>query len=186
MRLAQRELYDRLRAEARENHQRVAELARRLDPEELVRRPQAGSWSVGEVLEHLCVVDELSRAIVIRLLAAAPRDAGAPLREWKSTLIGGLIAWGLENPRKMKGPRAFRIGPTPRGGVVEDFLARDSRFIQGMDDAASLDWNALRLPSAALPRIAPKMNLGDSFRINVVHVRRHLGQMERAVQAIRA
>jgi hypothetical protein len=70
--------------------------------------------------------------------------------------------------------------------VVEDFLARDTRFIEALDDAASLDWRALRLPSAALPRFAPKMNLGDAFRINVVHVRRHLGQMERAVASIRA
>ena len=185
MRLVQRELHDRLRTEARANHQRVAELARSLDPEQLVRRPQPGSWSVGEVLEHLCVVDELSRDFVVRLLATAPRDAGAPLREWKSTFIGGLIAGGLEKPRRMKGPRAFRIG-TPRNGVVEDFLARDTRFIEAIDDAASLDWRALRLPSAALPRFAPKMNLGDAFRINVVHVRRHLGQMERAAASIRA
>jgi hypothetical protein len=185
MRLVQRELHDRLRTEARANHQRVADLARALDPEQLVRRPQPGSWSVGEVLEHLCVVDELSRESVVRLLATAPRDAGAPLREWKSTFIGGLIAGGLENPRRMKGPRAFRIG-TPRNGVVEDFLARDTRFIEAIDDAASLDWRALRVPSAALPRFAPKMNLGDAFRINVVHVRRHLGQMERAAASIRA
>lgn len=186
MRLLQRELHDRLRTEARANHQRVADLARALDPERLVRRPAPAGWSVAEVLEHLCVVDELSRDSVVRLLATAPRDAGAPLREWKSSFIGGLIARGLESPRRLKGPKAFRIGPTPRPGVVEEFLGRDSRFIQAMEDAASLDWRALRLPSAALPRIAPKMNLGDAFRINVVHVRRHLGQMERAVQAIGA
>ncbi|HEY2067018.1 MAG TPA: DinB family protein [Gemmatimonadaceae bacterium] len=185
MRLVQRELHDRLRTEARANHQRVADLARALDPEQLVRRPQPASWSVAEVLEHLCVVDELSRESVMTLVATAPRDAGAPLREWKSTFIGGLIAGGLEKPRRMGAPKPFRIG-TPRNGVVEDFLARDSRFLQAMDDAASLDWRALRLRSAALPRFAPTINLGDSFRINVVHVRRHLGQMERAVQSVRA
>jgi hypothetical protein len=186
MRLIQRELHDRLRTEARGNHQRIADLARPLDPERLVRRPAPGSWSVGEVLEHLCVVDELSAPRVTQLIATAPRDAGAPLREWKSTPLGGLIAWGLERPRKTTAPRPFRIGPTPRQGVVEDFLARDTRFIQALDDASSLDWRALRIRSAALPRIAPKMNLGDSFRINVVHVRRHLAQMERALQAIGA
>lgn len=181
MHLTQLELHRQLRTEALANHQRVAALARPLDPERLVRRPSPPGWSVGEVLQHLCVADELYRGPLTALVHGARPDAGAPAREWKPTLIGNFLATMLENPRKLKAPRSFRPGPTPQPGVVEDFLARDARMLALMDQASSLDWRALRMPSPALPLPILKFNLGDVFRINVVHVRRHLGQMERVL-----
>jgi hypothetical protein len=182
MRLQQRELHDRLKSEGLVNHKRVAELARALDPERLVRRPTPIGWSVGEVLEHLCVADEIYRKPLSALINGARPDAGAPLREWKASFFGKLIAGALERPKKMKSPGRFKPGQTPRNGVVEDFLARDTRVLTMMDDAASLDWRKLRMASPALPLPLVWLNLGDVFRIHVVHVRRHLGQMERVVK----
>jgi hypothetical protein len=175
----QRDLHRQLHTEALALRDRIAALARPLDPERLVRRPAAGGWSVGEVLEHLCVADELYAKPLATLTYGARHDAAAPLREWKPTLLGKFIAGALENPRKMRAPGAFRPGPTPRNGVVEDFLTRDSRFVRTMEDAASLDWRALRMNPPTIPLL--KINLGDVFRIRVVHVRRHLGQMERVL-----
>lgn len=183
MQLPQRDLHARLRTEALANHQRIADLARPLDPERLVRRPTPPGWSVGEVLQHLCVGDELYRKPLLALVQGARADAGAPAREWKPTLIGNFVANMLANPRKMRAPKSFQPGPTPQPGVLEDFLARDSRLIALMDQAASLDWRALRMASPALPSLFPKFNLGDLFRIHVVHVRRHLGQIERVIQS---
>jgi hypothetical protein len=185
MGMTQYELHQSLRSEALANHKRVAALARPLDPERLVRRPTPPGWSVGEVLEHLCVADELYRKPVTELVAAARLDAGAPAREWRPSFFGRLIAGALARPRKMKAPGRFKPGATPRNGVVEDFLARDSRLIAMMDDAASLDWRALRLSSPALPLPIIRLNLGDVFNIHVVHVRRHLGQMERVVNGMK-
>jgi hypothetical protein len=184
MRLPQRDLYERLRVEALDNHQRIAALARPLDPERLVRRPVPRGWSVGEVLQHLCLSDELYRKPLLALVNGARPDAGAPAREWKSTFFGNLVASMLENPRKMRAPRVFQPGPAPQPGVVEDFLVRDSRMLALMEQSATLDWRALRMPSPALPIRFLKMNLGDVFRIHVVHVRRHLGQMERVVASM--
>ena len=182
MRRPQRDLHQRLRTEALANHQRIATLARALDPERLVRRPSPPGWSVGEVLQHLSISDELYRAPLMALISGARPDAGAPAREWKSTFAGNLLASMLENPRKMKAPRSFRPGPTPQPGVVEDFLGRDSRMISLMDESSSLDWRALRMSSPAIPLPILRFNLGDVFRIHVVHVRRHLAQMERVAQ----
>jgi hypothetical protein len=184
MQLPQRELHDRLRTEALANHQRVATLARALDPERLVRRPTPSGWSVGEVLQHLCVADELYRKPLLALVNGARPDAAAPAREWKPTLGGNFLARVLSNPRKVKTPRSMRPGPTPQPGVVEDFLARDRRMIDLMDQAASHDWRALRMWSPAVPVPILRLNLGDVFRIHVVHVRRHLAQMERVVQSL--
>jgi hypothetical protein len=87
----------------------------------------------------------------------------------------------LLNPKPLKGPKVFRPGPTPRNGVVEALLGRELKFVQAMDAAASYDWRALRIGSPALPSWAPKMNLGDGFRIHVVHVTRHSRQIARLI-----
>ncbi len=180
MALTQRALFEQLRTEALANHRQIAQLARPLDPERLVRRPAPSRWSVGEVLEHLCNADEQYREPVSSLVRAARPDAGAPLREWRPSLLGKLVVKGLESRRRLRAPKSFRPGPTPRNGVLEDFLARDTRLTTLMEDASSLDWGALRFTPPTLPPFL-KMNLGDAFRVHVVHVRRHLGQMQRAM-----
>jgi hypothetical protein len=186
MALLQRDLHDQLRREALALHERLATAVRPLDPEQLVRRPGPNSWSVGEVLEHLCVTDELYEKPYAKLIQHARPDAGAPLREWKPSFMGKLIAGALAKPKPVRAPRVMQPIHSPRNGVVEDFLARDTRMVQRMDDAASLDWRALRIGSPALPPLPRplKLNLGDVFNIHVVHVRRHLGQIERAIAAI--
>lgn len=182
--LLQRDLLLELRTEAVSLHQRVAALVRPLDPEQLVRRPAPTGWSVGEVLEHLCVVDEKYAGPLATLIHRARPDAAAPLREWKPTFLGRMVANRLEKPKPMRAPRWFRPGHSPRNGVVEDFLTRDSRMTHRMDEAASLDWRELRMAPPVLPPLF-KFNLGDVFRINVVHVRRHFAQMERVVAGLR-
>jgi hypothetical protein len=179
MRIAQRELYQQLRAEAIETNARVASLTRPLDGSRVHEHPEPTGWSVAEVLEHLCIADELYEAPLARLLASSRPDASAASREWKPTLIGGLIASSLAKPKPLKSPKVFQPGPTPRNGIVETFLAREQRFIAAMDDAMAYDWQALRIKSPALWGWMPKMNVGDGFRIHVVHLTRHSRQIER-------
>ncbi|NUO64059.1 MAG: DinB family protein [Gemmatimonadaceae bacterium] len=184
MRLIQKELHRQLHDEAIATRERIAALLRPLDPARLAEHPEPEGWSIGQVLEHLCRADELYDESFAKLMRTARPDAGAAAREWKSSFIGGLIAGSLLSPRPLKGPRAFRPGPTPRDGVVETLLGRELRFVQAMDDAAAFDWRALRIKSPALPRWAPSMNVGDGFRIHVVHVTRHSRQIERLVKQL--
>ena len=164
-----------------ETRERIAALVRPLDAAKLNEHPEPNGWSVGQVLEHLCVADERYEAPLAALTARASKDAGAPEREWKPSFVGGLIAGGLLKPKPLKSPKVFRPGPTPRNGVVEEHLAREMNFVKAMDDAASLDWQALRIGSPALPSWAPNMNLGDGFRIHIIHLTRHSHQIERLV-----
>ena len=179
MRIVQRELHQQLRAESIATREKIAALLRPLDPSQLNEHPEPKGWSVGQVLEHLCIADELNDERFAALLRNSRQDAGAPAREWKSSLLGGMIAGSLLKPKALRGPKIFRPGPTPRNGVVEALLGREMKFVKAMDDAASFDWRSLRIASPALPAWAPKMNLGDGFRIHVVHVTRHARQLER-------
>ncbi len=181
MRINQGDLHQQLRAEAIATRERIAVMVRLLDPSKINEHPEPAGWSVGEVLEHLCIADELYQGQLAALLQSSRRDAGAPSREWSSSFIGGMIASSLLKPRPLKSPKVFRPGPTPRNGVVEELLSREMSFVKEMDDAASFDWRALRIRSPALPSWAPKMNLGDGFRIHIVHLTRHSGQIERLV-----
>ena len=179
MRLIQRDLHKQLRAELIETRERIATIVRPLDLSQINEHPEPNGWSLGQVLEHLCNADERYEAPLADLLKRARKDAGAAAREWKPSFIGGMIAGSLLKPKKLKSPKVFRPGPTPRNGVVEELLSRELEFVKEMDDAMSYDWRALRIKSPALPSWAPKMNLGDGFRIHVVHLTRHSHQIER-------
>ncbi len=181
MRLLQRELHQQMKTEAVDTRERLAAMVRPLDPSKLNEHPEPKGWSVGEVLEHLCIADDLYRAPYATLMRTARPDAGAVAREWKSSVIGGLIAGALLKPKALKSPKVFLPRPTPRNGVVEDLLAREMEFVKVMDDALRYDWKALRIGSPALPSWAPTMNLGDGFRIHVVHLTRHSHQIERLI-----
>ncbi len=181
MRLPQRELYQQLRAEAVATRERLVGMLRPLNASQVGEHPEPTGWSVGQVLEHLLIADELIDKPLAALLAGARPDAGAPAREWKPSFIGGLIAKSLLGSKPLKGPRVFRPGPTPRNGVIDALLARELMFVSRMDDASTYDWRALRIGSPALPSWAPRMNLGDGFRIHVVHLTRHARQVERLV-----
>jgi hypothetical protein len=187
MRMIQRDLYKQLREEAIASRERIASMVRPIDLARLNEHPEPNGWSVAQVLEHLCKGNDLYEKPMATLLSKTPLDAGAVGREWKSSFVGGLIAESLLKPKPIKrGPRAFQPGPTPRNGVAEAFHDGELRFLQAMDSGLSYDWRAVRIGSPALPSWAPKMNLGDGFRIHVVHVTRHARQIERLASKLRA
>jgi hypothetical protein len=174
----QREMYDQLHVEMRSNHESVASEVRLLDREQLVRRPAPDKWSVGEVLEHLVLMDELFLSATEPLIRAAHPDAGAPNRPFRESFVGKRIAGALVAPKALTAPKVATPG-TPRAGVAEAFLAGDSRFLELIETARTLDWNAVRLRPPVAPWMPMRINLGDVFHIHTVHVRRHLAQIRR-------
>lgn len=185
MRQIQRDLHQQLRTELVASRDRIMDLVRPIDASRLNEHPEPNGWSVGQVLEHLCKSNDLYEKPMLQLLSRTRPDAAAATREWKTTFVGGMIAKSLSNPKPIKrGPSAFRPGPSPRNGIVQAFHDGELRFLNAMDDAVQYDWRAVRIGSPALPSWAPKMNLGDGFRIHVVHVNRHARQIERLVRSL--
>jgi hypothetical protein len=183
MPVLQKELYDQLHAAMRSNHEGVASEVRVLDGEQLVRRPLPDKWSVAEVLEHLLLMEGLFLPATEPLVRAARPDAGAPDRPYRASFIGKQIAGALVKPKALTAPKAATPG-TPRAGVVEAFLACDASFLELIESARTLDWNAVRLRPPVAPWLPLKINLGDVFHIHSVHVRRHLGQIRRVKAAL--
>lgn len=178
MQLPQSTLLSTLLADTDAATRRIESLARPLSDAQL-RWHAPEAWGVGEVLEHLCISDDSYLEIIRRLVAApdAPRAGGEP--RWRSTIGGGIMAWSLGSPRKLPAPKMFRPGPAPRPQVLDEFLRRKRELAALMRAAAPLDWRRIRTASPVTSLL--RLNLGDAFRILVVHTTRHAGQIERIV-----
>ena len=182
--MLQRDLHQTLRARTLALRERSAAIARPLDPEQLVRRSPDGGWSVGHVLDHLCVTAELYEPRILALMQNARPDAAAPLREWKPTLLGGLMVRSFERPTKLRTPKSMVPAATPRGGVVERWLAHLDTQARLLDEASGHDWRRLRTASPAVKLPLKLFNLGDVFFILVAHAERHARQMERVAETL--
>jgi hypothetical protein len=178
--MLQRDLQQALLARTIALRDRIAAAARPLDPERLVRRPASGGWSVGHVLEHLCVTAELYEPHVRTLLRESRPDAAAPLRDWSPTLFGRLTVRMFERPIKLPTPRRMAPGPAPRGGVVEHFLGHQDTLRTLLEAASGHDWRRLKMSSPAAP-VPLRFNLGDVFSMLVVHAERHAAQIDRVI-----
>ena len=144
--------------------------------------PPDGGWSVAQVFEHLCIS---TLSYVDGPLPAAIEKAKARGRNekpWKPGFTGGWLTRMLvEGTKPIPTPRIFRVGPVVRPNVVDEFLRAMARTRALMLEADGLDLS-VGFASPATPLIRP--NLGDAFRILVVHAHRHLGQAERTRRAV--
>lgn len=181
--MLQRDLHAQLKHSLGFSRDRIAALARPLDPDLLAQRPGGGGWSIGEVLEHLCVVDEQYEERTWGLVASGRPDTSNPEREWRPTKLGQLMAGMLSDPKPMKAPKRYVPGADIRDHVLDQFLSRSATLCVQMDVAVPLDWTALRMEIPRLPFFV-KLNLGDVYSLQAVHVSRHLGQMERVLAGI--
>jgi len=144
--------------------------------------PPDGGWSVAQVFEHLCVVNAAYLDGPLPAAFAKARLRGPARRPWKPSLMGGWLAKALaEGGKPMPAPKPWRVGPTAREHVVDDFLAGVARLRALVVAADPLDLAVgLTSPGSALIRL----NLGDALRVAVVHCHRHLAQAERTRRAI--
>lgn len=144
--------------------------------------PPDGGWSVAQVFEHLCVTNLAYLQGPLPGAVAKARARGGPERAWKPSLFGGLLTRMLtEGSKPVRSPKVFRIGAEPRANVVDEFLATVARTRALMHEADGCDLG-VGLASPASPLL--RMNLGDAFRVIVVHAHRHLAQVERTRRAV--
>jgi hypothetical protein len=144
--------------------------------------PPDGGWSVAQVFEHLCVANRayldgpLPNAVA-KAVAEGPRSG-----EWRPSFMGGwLTRMLIEGTNPVRTPGKLRVGLEPRPNVVDEFLRSIAETRKLMLEADGHDLRtSMRSPIVPLLR----MNVGDAFRIVVVHAHRHLAQAERTRRAV--
>ena len=144
--------------------------------------PPEGGWSIAQVFEHLCLANLSYLDGPLPAAIAKSRERGPSEKPWRPSLIGGWLASSLaEGARSAPTPTIWRVHGEPRPNVVDAFLRTVERIRAGILEADGHDLG-VGLASPVSPLI--RMNLGDAFRVLVVHGHRHLGQVERTRRAV--
>jgi hypothetical protein len=144
-------------------------------------RPDGG-WSVAQVFEHLCRsnLDYLEGPLPGAIAKARARGPSA--KPWRASLAGGWLAGALaEGTKPLPTVKRWRVSGEPRPNVVDVFLGSVERLRAAVLEADGLDLG-VGFASPVSPLI--RLNLGDAFRVLVVHCHRHLGQAERTRRAV--
>lgn len=154
----------------------------RLPEDVLLRRPPGGGWSIGEVLEHVLVVDTDMISALRDALDRAGNAAGTP-RAWKPTLIARVLLWALRPGTSLRVkaiPKYSNL--VPRAGVVAACAAHLGDVRALLERADRVDPNALRITSPINAMV--KYSLGDALQILVTHAERHMVQIDRTRAAL--
>ena len=133
------------------------------------------------MLEHLIVSADSYLDVLRRLTSENAGSKGGADATWKPSLMGGLLAESLRNPRKLPAPRLYKPGPKPRADVLNEFVRRQEEVGRLLADTGELHWRAVRMRSPVMPIL--RMNMGDALTVLVVHAERHAGQIERVLRA---
>lgn len=158
------------------------ELATRVDPEAFRRRPEDGSWSAAECIEHLSLSAETFVRRLRRVVEASKRMP--PPRAEKLTWIGRAYVWLLEPPvgRKLPAPQSFVPGAVAERAVLMARFERTHReLIALIEETDTIDRTRIKVPTPVGKWV--RISLLDSFTALAAHARRHLWQAQRAINA---
>jgi hypothetical protein len=166
---------------------RIDEEARRLVSQltdtQLAWPPPDGGWSIAQVLAHLAVTN---RSYTDRIRRAIERDGAAGAARanpaWRPSLLGGMLIRSLEptNRRRTPSPRMWRPSTDSPAGTLSAFLESQATIRELIRSARDVDLVRARLASPVSRFV--RLNVGDAFRIFVVHGWRHLGQIRRVIE----
>jgi hypothetical protein len=144
--------------------------------------PPDGGWSIEQVFEHLCLSNRQYLDGPLPHAVARSVEQGPSIREWRPSFLGGwLTSLLLEGAKPQPTPRSLRVDSTARANVVDEFLRSVAELRKLLFEADGHDLRVgMRSPISPIIR----MNIGDAFRILVVHSHRHLAQAERTRRAV--
>ena len=158
--------------------QTVQALVSGLGKDQLNWQAEAGAWSIGQCLEHLCLTNE---AYLPAMTAALEGKRDAPVEE---ITPGWFSRWFLKNfvepsPSGKKVPAPGKIRPAARVDVAvkERFLASNKVCRELIVRARCKDVNRIRFWNPLAPGV--RFTLGVGFEIITSHEQRHLLQAER-------
>lgn len=149
----------------------------------LNQQPAPKRWSVLECLEHLNRYGLFYLPLVKENLEKAKPQPEATV--FKSGLIGGYAAKGMEATAKQKNMKTF-ASKDPAGSaldkkVLDVFLEQQKEWLRLLQKAGDYDWQRIRMKTT-LPIPFLKFRLGDIFRFLIHHQERHMRQAQRALE----
>ena len=168
----------RLAADLSASDQAAKALLAGLSEEQLNWTPAPGAWSVGQCIEHLCVMNDVYTPPIDAAIKDKP-DAPAEqiTRGWFAAWF--MRSFGAPGPesKRVKAPPKIRPGTRVSLSVLDRFLASNASCRGLILRARSKDVNRIRFWNPFLPGI--RFTVGVGLEIIAVHERRHLLQAQR-------
>jgi hypothetical protein len=166
-------------AELQRQTAQVSALAQGLNDALLNWQPSPKSWSIGQCLDHLVLMNNLTlehmrEAVEENRDQIEPRQKPIEAGNW-------LTRWYLEStepPPRLKIPAPGKIAPTSRvaGDIVTQFAAIQHQMRQFVKEFGSADLGDLHYRNGFVPGL--KLSIDTGLALVAVHNRRHLWQAE--------
>jgi hypothetical protein len=158
----------------------VAQILTVVTVEQAAWRPDVGAWSIGECIDHLCVVGRkllpridgaISRAVAHGWLNDGPYRYGR-LERWRASHLGaqkGVVR------RRFKHPKLYRPSSEwPIDEVVRSFTHLQDDMASRLERANGIDLARVKITSPASRFL--RLSLGQWFELIAGHQERHLAQ----------
>lgn len=171
----------RLAVDLRANDETAKRLLAGLANEQLNWQPAPGSWSVGQCLEHLCMMNEV---YLPPISAAFKERLDCPVEQITPGWFGSWFVRNFAEPtsgRRVRAPAKIRPASHVEVSVLDRFLSGNQSCRDIIVRAASKNVNRIRFWNPFIPGL--RFTVGTGLEIIVRHERRHLLQAERVRDA---
>ena len=173
----------RLAADLLANDETAKRLLAGLTKEQLNWQPAPDSWSIGQCLEHLCIMNEF---YLPPISAAFKEKPDSPVEQIAPGWFGGWFIRNFAEPtsgrRRVRAPAKIRPASNVEVSVLGRFLSGNQSCRDIIVSAGSKNVNRIRFWNPFIPGL--RFTVGTGLEIIVRHERRHLLQAERVRDAV--
>jgi hypothetical protein len=173
----------RLASELSANDRTAQALAAGLTEEQLNWQSVPGSWSVGQCLEHLCIMNE---AYLSSISAALKEKPDSPVDRITPGWFGRWFIRSFVEPsphsKRVPAPRKIRPAARIDLAVVDRFLSGNKSCRELIVRTRAKDVNRIRFWNPLAPGI--RFTVGTGLEIISGHERRHLLQAQRVRDSV--
>jgi hypothetical protein len=179
------QLIDRLENETRAIILRTNYLLQE-DPENLLKQPAPGKWSVAQVIEHLNTYGRYYLPLLENALAKAP---AAKNHHYSPGWLGDYFTKMMlpKNGAVVNHMKAFKNHkPSPDidcKKVLDEFLQQEQQLLNLLEQGRSADIAAVRIPVSIASFI--RLKVGDVFRFIIAHHQRHFVQIDNTLTTVK-
>jgi hypothetical protein len=144
------------------------------------------SWSVGQCLDHLAVINPFYLSAFVPLVAEARHEGIGPFAGLSSTAVGRWFINSMEPPVRQKTKARSRVAPrstVPLAGLVDAYKRSHDSYRTLVESSADVDVNRVTGPNPFFKFV--RMRVSTVLRIIPAHDRRHLWQAANVKRASR-
>ncbi len=162
--------------------ERARTLASGLGVEQLNWQPEPEAWSIGQCLDHLCVMNDVYLPAIAKALEGQPGKAVEEITPgWFGRFFLGNFVEPSEKSKRVKAPKKIAPASRVEEAVLERLQAGNKKVRGLIERASGYDVNRIRFKNPFVPLI--RFTVGTGLTIVVRHEHRHLLQAERVKAA---